>query len=30
VRRLKAPHLHHPAYFRASRNANVVAILKEL
>jgi len=30
VRRLKAPHLHHPAYFRASRNAKVVAILKEL
>jgi phytanoyl-CoA hydroxylase len=30
VRRLKAPHLHHPAYFRASRNANVVAILKDL
>jgi ectoine hydroxylase-related dioxygenase (phytanoyl-CoA dioxygenase family) len=30
VRRLKAPHLHHPAYFRASRNANVVAILKNL
>ena len=27
VRRLKAPHLIHPAYFRASRNANVVAIL---
>jgi phytanoyl-CoA hydroxylase len=30
VRRLKAPHLHHPAYFRAGRNANVVAILKDL
>ena len=30
VRRLKAPHLIHPAYFRASRNANVVAILQEL
>jgi len=30
VRRLKAPHLHHPAYFRASRNAKVVAILKDL
>src|SRR5437764_14010732 len=30
VRRLKAPHLHHPAYFRASRNGKVVAILKEL
>ena len=30
VRRLKAPHLHHDAYFRASRNAKVVAILKDL
>ena len=30
VRRLKAPHLIHPAYFRASRNDRVVAILKEL
>src|SRR5260370_42132143 len=30
VRRLKAPHLHHPAYFRASRNTNVVAVLKDL
>jgi phytanoyl-CoA hydroxylase len=30
VRRLKAPHLIHPAYFRASRNATVVAILKDL
>ena len=30
VRRLKAPHLIHPAYFRASRNDNVVAILKDL
>src|SRR6202023_972884 len=30
VRRLKAPHLHHPAYFRASRNAQLVAILKDL
>ncbi|HEV8030488.1 MAG TPA: phytanoyl-CoA dioxygenase family protein [Stellaceae bacterium] len=30
VRRLKAPHLHHPAYFRASRNHNAVAILKDL
>src|SRR5205807_10195767 len=30
VRRLKAPHLHHPAYFRASRNDKVVAILKDL
>jgi phytanoyl-CoA hydroxylase len=30
VRRLKAPHLIHPAYFRASRNHKVVAILKEL
>jgi phytanoyl-CoA hydroxylase len=30
VRRLKAPHLHHPAYFRASRNDKVVAILEDL
>jgi len=30
VRRLKAPHLIHPAYFRASHNDKVVAILKEL
>jgi len=30
VRRLKAPHLIDPAYFRASRNGKVVAILKEL
>src|SRR5262249_14677432 len=30
VRRLKAPHLIHPAYFRASRNDKVVAILKDL
>lgn len=30
VRRLKAPHLIHPAYFRASRNETVVAILKDL
>jgi phytanoyl-CoA hydroxylase len=30
VRRLKAPHLIDPAYFRASRNDKVVAILKEL
>ena len=30
VRRLKAPHLIHPAYFRASRNEGVVAILKDL
>src|SRR5438876_4721597 len=30
VRRLKAPHLHAPASFRASRNEKVVAILKEL
>jgi ectoine hydroxylase-related dioxygenase (phytanoyl-CoA dioxygenase family) len=30
VRRLKAPHLHHPAYFHASRNEKVVAILKDL
>jgi len=30
VRRLKAPHLIDPAYFRASRNDNIVAILKDL
>src|SRR5688572_4804227 len=30
VRRLKAPHLIDPAYFRASRNDRVVAILTEL
>jgi phytanoyl-CoA hydroxylase len=30
VRRLKSPHLHDPAYFRASRNETVVAILKDL
>jgi phytanoyl-CoA hydroxylase len=30
VRRLKAPHLIDPAFFRASRNDKVVAILKEL
>ena len=30
VRRLKAPHLIDPVYFRASRNARVVAILKDL
>ncbi len=30
VRRLKTPHLHDPAYFRASRNETVVAILKDL
>ncbi len=30
VRRLKAPHNIHPAYFRASRNERVVAILKDL
>src|SRR5260370_35343516 len=30
VRRLKAPHLIDPAYFRASRNPRVVAILKDL
>jgi phytanoyl-CoA hydroxylase len=30
VRRLKAPHLIHPAYFRASRNHKVVGILAEL
>src|SRR5579872_1165288 len=30
VRRLKAPHNIHPAYFRASRNAKVVEILADL
>lgn len=30
VRRIKAPHLHHPAYASASRNDTVVAILQEL
>jgi ectoine hydroxylase-related dioxygenase (phytanoyl-CoA dioxygenase family) len=30
VRRLKAPHLKHPAYFRASRNQTIVAILTDL
>jgi ectoine hydroxylase-related dioxygenase (phytanoyl-CoA dioxygenase family) len=30
VRRLKAPHLIHPAYFDASRNAKVVEILADL
>jgi len=30
VRRLKAPHAIHPAYFRASRNAKVVEILTDL
>src|SRR4051794_37060865 len=30
VRRLKAAHLIHPAYFRASRNGKVVEILKDL
>jgi phytanoyl-CoA hydroxylase len=30
VRRLKAPHLHHPAYFGASRNDKLVAILRDL
>jgi phytanoyl-CoA hydroxylase len=30
VRRLKAPHLIDPAYFRASRNTKIVAILKDL
>ena len=30
VRRLKAPHLIDPVYFRASRHPNVVAILKDL
>ena len=30
VRRIKAPHAHHEAYFRASRHPAVVAILEEL
>src|SRR5215213_5270827 len=30
VRRLEAPHLIHPVYFRASRNEKVVEILKDL
>src|ERR1700693_5407230 len=30
VRRLKAPHLIHPAYLRASRNDRVIAILEDL
>ena len=30
VRRLKTPHLHDPAYFQASRNDKIVAILKDL
>ena len=30
MRRIKTPHLHHPAYFRASRNAKIVAILQDL
>ncbi|HEV8680237.1 MAG TPA: phytanoyl-CoA dioxygenase family protein [Stellaceae bacterium] len=30
VRRLKKPHDIHPAYFRASRNPKIVAILKDL
>jgi len=30
VRRLKTPHLHDPVYFRASRNAKIVAILEDL
>ena len=30
VRRIKTPHAHHDAYFRASRSPAVVAILKEL
>jgi phytanoyl-CoA hydroxylase len=30
VRRIKTPHAHHDAYFRASRNPTVVAILEEL
>src|SRR5262245_57495721 len=30
VRRIKTPQAHHDAYFRASRNEKVVAILKDL
>jgi phytanoyl-CoA hydroxylase len=30
VRRIKTPHAHHSAYFRASRHPAVVAILKDL
>jgi ectoine hydroxylase-related dioxygenase (phytanoyl-CoA dioxygenase family) len=30
VRRLKSPHAIHPAYFQASRNEKVLAILKDL
>jgi phytanoyl-CoA hydroxylase len=30
VRRLKTPHLHDPVYFRASRNAKIIAILTDL
>ena len=30
VRRIKTPHAHHEAYFRASRSPAVVAILEEL
>src|SRR6266571_4393557 len=30
VRRLKTPHLHDPAYFHASRNEIVVALLRDL
>jgi ectoine hydroxylase-related dioxygenase (phytanoyl-CoA dioxygenase family) len=30
VRRIKTPHLHHPAYARAARHDNIVAILKDL
>jgi phytanoyl-CoA hydroxylase len=30
VRRIKAPHAHHDAYFRASRHSAVVTILEEL
>jgi ectoine hydroxylase-related dioxygenase (phytanoyl-CoA dioxygenase family) len=30
VRRIKTPHAHHDAYFRASRNAKVIEILADL
>ena len=30
VRRIKAPHLHHPEYARAARHPNIVAVLKDL
>jgi phytanoyl-CoA hydroxylase len=30
VRRIKAPHLHHPEYARASRHPKIVEVLKDL